>query len=177
MITHVTQNDGKSDDRADDLEQRIAGTLTRSHQTAAAAESLTGGNVSAGLSAIEGASDWFVGGVVAYAPEVKFDLLGVDRGPVVTAGTAQQMARGVARLLHADFAVATTGVGGPGPQEGRAQGTVFIAVATPSGCTDQEYAFQGDPSDIIEQATQQALSDLAAAVTASALPSDQLSTA
>src|SRR5919112_1761296 len=149
MITHVTQNDGRSDDGTEDLEQRIAATLTRSQQTAAAAESLTGGNVSAGLSAIEGASDWFVGGVVAYSPEVKFDLLGVDRGPVINSLTARQMATGVARLLQADFAVATTGVGGPGPQEGQPEGTVFIAVATPSGCTDQEYAFGGDPSEII----------------------------
>ena len=173
MITHVTQNDGQSED--EDLEQRIAETLTRSQRTAAAAESLTGGNVSAGLSAIPGASDWFVGGVVAYAAEVKFDLLGVDRGPVVNARTARQMATGVARLLHADFAVATTGVGGPGPQEDRPEGTVFIAVASPSGCTDREYAFPGDPESVIEQATRQALRDLAAAVTAASRSADQLS--
>jgi nicotinamide-nucleotide amidase len=177
MITHVTQDDRQSDDGAENLEQRIADTLTRAEQTAAAAESLTGGQVSAGLSAIPGASGWFVGGVVAYAAEVKFDLLGVDRGPVVNAATARQMATGVARLLHADFAVATTGVGGPGPQEGRPEGTVFIAVATPSGCTDREYAFAGDPGAIIEQATRQALEDLAAAVTAANIPSDQLSKA
>jgi nicotinamide-nucleotide amidase len=175
MITYVSQNDGKSDDGTADLEQRIAQTLTRAQQTAAAAESLTGGNVSAGLSAIQGASDWFAGGVVAYAAEVKFDLLGVDRGPVVNASTARQMATGVARLLHADFAVATTGVGGPGPQEDRPEGTVFIAVAAPSGCTDREYAFDGDPGAIIEQATRQALRDLAAAVTDASLPADQLS--
>ena len=177
MITHVRQDDRQSDDGVEDLEQRIAQTLTRSQQTAAAAESLTGGQVSAGLSAISGASDWFLGGVVAYAAEVKFDLLGVDRGPVVNAATARQMATGVARLLHADFAVATTGVGGPGPQEDRPEGTVFIAVAAPSGCTDQEYAFSGDPGAIIEQATRQALQDLAAAVTAANVPSDQLSKA
>jgi nicotinamide-nucleotide amidase len=156
MITHVRQDDRQSDDGVEDLEQRIAETLTRSQQTAAAAESLTGGQVSAGLSAISGASDWFLGGVVAYAAEVKFDLLGV------------------ARLLHADFAVATTGVGGPGPQEGRPEGTVFIAVASPGGCTDQEYAFDGDPGAIIAQATRQALHDLAAAITAA---TDQLSNA
>ena len=175
MITHVSENDGTSDG-AEDLERRIAETLTRAQQTAAAAESLTGGNVSAGLSAIEGASEWFVGGVVAYAAEVKHDLLGVDPGPVINARTARQMATGVARLLHADFAVATTGVGGPGPQEGRPEGTVFIAVATPSNCTDREYAFDGDPSEIIEQATRQALSDLAVAVAGSIVPSDQVST-
>ena len=175
MIGDVDGTD-ETHDPTDDVEQQIASTLKRARQTAAAAESLTGGQVSAGLSAIEGASDWFVGGVVAYASEVKFDLLGVDRGPVVNAPTARQMATGVARLLNADFAVATTGVGGPGPQEGRPEGTVFIAVATPTGCTDGEYAFCGDPTGIIEQATQQALRDLAAAVTDAAVPGDQLST-
>jgi nicotinamide-nucleotide amidase len=172
MIGSVAGIDEQPDHAAEDNdhEQQIARALTSSNRTAAAAESLTGGNVSAGLSAIEGASDWFVGGVVAYAAEVKYDLLGVDRGPVINALTAREMATGVARRLHADFAVATTGVGGPGPQEGRPAGTVFIAVATPTGCTDREYAFDGDPSSIIEQATHQALRDLAAAVANSAVP-------
>jgi nicotinamide-nucleotide amidase len=146
-----------------DLEERIATTLLRSGRTVAAAESLTGGNVSAGLSAIEGASGWFLGGVVAYAEDVKYELLGVDRGPVITAKTARQMAGGVARLLSADFAVATTGVGGPGPQEDLPQGTVFIAVFTPTGENVREYRFDGDPPDVVEQATRQALADLASA--------------
>ena len=170
MIGSVAGIDERHDDATDDLQQQIAKALTSSNRTAAAAESLTGGNVSAGLSAIEGASDWFVGGVIAYAAEVKYDLLGVDRGPVINALTARQMATGVARLLHADFAVATTGVGGPGPQEDRPEGTVFIAVASPTGCTDREYSFGGDPSSIIEQATHQALRDLAAAVADSVVP-------
>jgi nicotinamide-nucleotide amidase len=150
-------------ERTDQLERQIADALLNSNRTAAVAESLTGGNISAGLSAIEGASDWFLGGVVAYAEEVKFDLLGVDRGPVITARSAEQMARGVSRLLHADLAVATTGVGGPGPQEGLPQGTVFIAVATPTTAYVQEYRFEGDPSEIVRQTTRQALQDLAEA--------------
>lgn len=150
-------------ERTDQLERQIADALLKSNRTAAVAESLTGGNISAGLSAIEGASDWFLGGVVAYAEEVKFDLLGVDRGPVITARSAQQMAIGVSRLLHADLAVATTGVGGPGPQEGLPQGTVFIAVATPTIAHVQEYRFEGDPSEIVRQTTRQALQDLAEA--------------
>jgi len=153
-------------ERTDQLEQEIADALVGSNQTAAVAESLTGGNVSAGLSAIEGASDWFLGGVVAYAEVVKFDLLGVDQGPVITAKTAEQMARGVSRLLHADYAVATTGVGGPGPQEGVPQGTVFIAVATPTTTRVQRYEFDGDPSEIVRRTTQQALQDLADAAAA-----------
>jgi len=150
----------------DQLEHEIAHALVSSNQTAAVAESLTGGNVSAGLSAIEGASDWFLGGVVAYAEAVKFDLLGVDRGPVITAKTAEQMARGVSRLLDADYAVATTGVGGPGPQEDTPQGTVFIAVATPTTTHVQRYEFDGDPSEIVRRTTQQALQNLAVAVRA-----------
>jgi nicotinamide-nucleotide amidase len=150
-------------ERTDQLERQIADALLNSNRTAAVAESLTGGNISAGLSAIEGASDWFLGGVVAYAEEVKFDLLGVDRGPVITARSAEQMARGVSRLLHADLAVATTGVGGPGPQEGLPQGTVFIAVATPTTAYVQEYRFEGDPSEVVRQTTRQALQDLAEA--------------
>ena len=150
-------------ERTDQLEHEIANALGRSNRTAAVAESLTGGNVSAGLSAIEGASDWFLGGVVAYAEAVKFELLGVDRGPVITAKSAEQMARGVSRLLHADFAIATTGVGGPGPQEGLPQGTVFIAVATPTTTRVRKYEFEGDPSEIVNRTTQQALRDLAEA--------------
>ena len=74
------------------------------------------------------------------------------------------MAEGVARLLKADFAVATTGVGGPGPQEGLPQGTVYVAVATPNGSDVREYRFDGDPGDVVEKTSRQALDDLAAAV-------------
>ena len=149
-----------------DPQQQIAETLSRSNRTAASAESLTGGNVSADLSAIEGASGWFLGGVVAYSEDVKFKLLDVEPGPVINARTAQQMAVGVARLLGADFAVATTGVGGPGPQEELPQGTVYIAVTGPSGCATREYQFGGDPSEVVQRATDQALEDLAQAITA-----------
>jgi len=145
-------------------QDQIAGALSRSNRAAAAAESLTGGNVSAALSAIEGASSWFIGGVVAYAETVKFDLLGVHRGPVINARTAHQMATGVAELLGADFAVATTGVGGPGPQEDQSPGTVYIAVAGPAGCEVRKYGFEGDPTKVVEQATRRALQDLANAI-------------
>ena len=161
-----SNRDGSSTPDTPDPEQHIAEALTRTNHTAAAAESLTGGNVSAGLSSIEGASNWFLGGVVAYAETVKFDLLGVRHGPVITADCAEQMAVGVARLLGADFAVSTTGVGGPGPQEGLPQGTVFIAVATPDGGRARQYSFDGEPSQVVEDSTRRALRDLAAGVDA-----------
>jgi nicotinamide-nucleotide amidase len=163
----VTPNDVERRDATDetaDFGEAIAAALSNSNRIAAAAESLTGGNISAALSAVKGASDWFAGGVVAYAEQVKFDLLDVDRGPVINANSARQMAAGVARLLGADYAVATTGVGGPGPQEGLPQGTVFIAVSTPEGESVGEYRFEGEPPDVVEQATRQALRDLATAL-------------
>ena len=145
------------------LEERIGKALVEAGRKAATAESLTGGAISAALSAIKGASEWFLGGVVAYDEEVKFSLLGVDRGPVINAETAYQMAIGVARLLDADFAVATTGVGGPGPQEDVPQGTVFIAVRSPHDCEVRNYQFEGGPEQVVEQTMHQALRDLAAA--------------
>src|SRR4051794_14662088 len=83
-------------------------------RTLAAAESITGGSLAAALVAADNASDWFKGSVVAYARESKYSVLGVDPGPVVTAGCVRQMAANVGTLLAADVAVATTGVGGPG---------------------------------------------------------------
>jgi nicotinamide-nucleotide amidase len=153
-----------SDGETTDLEQRIGDALVRSGRTAAAAESLTGGAISSRLSAIEGASEWFRGAVVAYGEDVKFTLLGVDRGPVITEPAAAQMATGVTRLLDADVAVATTGVGGPGPHEGRPEGTVFVAVRTPDGTDVREYHFDGDPAEVVRQTTDQALQDLSRAV-------------
>jgi nicotinamide-nucleotide amidase len=142
---------------------RIAEALQGSQRTAAAAESVTGGNISSRLSAAPGASEWLKGGLVAYAPEVKFGVLGVTPGPVITARCAQEMATGVARLLDADYAVATTGAGGPGAEEDQPAGTVFIAVASPGDCHVRRYQFDGDPEDIVWEATRQALEDLAAA--------------
>jgi nicotinamide-nucleotide amidase len=116
----------------------VLALLERSGQTVAVAESLTGGLVAAELTAVDGASRSFRGSVTAYATDLKHTLLGVDgallaeRG-AVDAEVARQMARGVRRALGADWGVATTGVAGPTPQDGRPVGTVHVAVAGPSG--------------------------------------------
>ena len=108
--------------------------LTASGQTVAVAESLTGGLVTGALTSIAGASVVVRGGVVAYATDLKAALLGVPadllarQGPV-DPDVAIDMAIGVRRLLGATYGVATTGVAGPGPAEGKPQGTVFVAVA------------------------------------------------
>ena len=111
-----------------ELAGKIALQLRASRRTIAVAESLTSGMLSARLGAAPEASEWFRGGVVAYAPEVKFTVLGVPEGPVVTASCASAMASGVARLMLADVGIGITGVGGPGSEEGRAAGAVWSPV-------------------------------------------------
>lgn len=103
--------------------------------TVAVAESLTAGLVAARLADVPGASDVLRGGVVAYASDLKASLLGVDAGLLRRVGAvdpqvATQMARGVRERLGADIGVATTGVAGPDPADGRPPGTVYVAVAT-----------------------------------------------
>ena len=95
----------------------------------AVAESLTGGLAGARLTAVPGASDVFRGAVVSYASAVKFDLLGVPEGPVVSRDAAKAMALGVRWRLGADVGIATTGVAGPAEQEGHPPGTVFLGLA------------------------------------------------
>jgi len=135
----------------------------------AVAESLTGGAVAADLVSIPGASAVFRGGIVAYDPVIKHDLLEVDAaalasGGAVTALVATQMAEGVAKRLSSDFAVATTGVAGPDPEpvSGQMPGTVFIAVAgTALGTLVRELSLTGDRAEIRAKATRAALQALA----------------
>src|SRR4051794_7302213 len=121
------------------------------------AESLTCGQVAADLGAGPEASQWFRGGLVAYASDVKFDVLGVDPGPVVTSSCASQMARGAARLLGADAVVATTGVGGPDPEEGEPAGTVFLAAAVRGREVCVRLDLDGTPERVLESTRAHAL--------------------
>jgi nicotinamide-nucleotide amidase len=105
--------------------------------TIAAAESCTGGLVSARLTSVPGSSDMFVGGLVTYDDRLKVDMLGVprdllERHGAVSAETAAAMAGGVRSALGADIGVSVTGVAGPGggtPQ--KPVGLVFVHVETP----------------------------------------------
>ncbi|URM89384.1 CinA family protein [Streptomyces sp. MRC013] len=117
--------------------------LAERGQTLAVAESLTGGLVAAELTSVPGASRVFRGSVTAYATPLKRDLLGVDgdlleRRGAVDAEVALQMARGVRSRLGAGWGVATTGVAGPDPQDGRPVGTVYVAVCGPPGGAAEE---------------------------------------
>ena len=101
--------------------------------TLAVAESVTGGLVSGRLTAIAGASDVFRGAIVSYDSEVKFDLLNVTRGPVVSESAAKEMAIGIRKTLGSDIGLALTGVAGPSEQDGVKVGTLCVGLAMPDG--------------------------------------------
>jgi nicotinamide-nucleotide amidase len=110
--------------------------------------------VASRLVAVPGASDWFRGSVVSYASDVKFDVLGVPEGPVVTAGAARAMADGARRVLGADVGLALTGVAGPDEQEGQAPGTVFVGLARTGAETESlEAHLPGDRDRVRQYAT------------------------
>ena len=116
------------------------------------AESLTGGLMGARFTSVPGASDVFRGAIVSYASEVKFSLLGVPEGPVVTADAARAMAEGARRALGADVALATTGVAGPAEQEGQPVGTVFLGLAMHGSSEAQQVQLPGDRQRIRQYA-------------------------
>lgn len=144
-------------DPTTDVAER-AGELARKHElTVAVAESLTGGMIASALAAAGGSSDWFLGGVVAYASAVKHAVLDVPEGPVVNAAAARAMARGVRRLLHADAALAVTGAAGPDGQEGQEPGTVFVAVTVEDRHRELRLQLAGDPQAVCRATTTAAL--------------------
>jgi len=110
------------------MEKAVGDLLEARGLTLGVAESLTGGMVGSRLAEVPGSSRWFRGSVVAYASQVKFDVLGVPEGPVVSAAAASAMASGARRVLEADVGLGVTGVAGPTTQDGRPVGTVFTAV-------------------------------------------------
>ena len=136
----------------DELCARIGKHLAARGQRLAIAESLTGGMVSQCFAAAPDSSNWFLGGVVAYSKHVKFDVLAVPHGPVVTEEAATAMAEGVRQLTGADVAAAVTGAGGPDPEDGQPPGTVWMAVVTADATTTRETRFEGEPAEVCAQA-------------------------
>lgn len=132
-------------------------------KTLASAESCTGGTIAKMITAIPGSSEVFKGTVVSYATSVKEEVLGVNHADVekytvVSQQVAEQMATGVRTLLQTDYAVATTGVAGPGgATEENPVGTVWIAVAGPNGVVSKRCNFGKDRGNNIERASITAL--------------------
>ena len=165
MVDATDTQDGDADST---VETRINALLTPSDGgqsliTIAAAESLTGGHVSARITTISGSSGYFLGGIVAYSNAAKASLLGVSQETLATRGAvsaecAREMAEGARRAFSADLAVATTGIAGPGgATERKPVGLVYIGLANPDGVTTEEFRFPGGRAVVTDASTEAAL--------------------
>lgn len=118
-----------------ELEEEIGCLLRSANLTLSTAESCTGGGVAARITSVPGSSDYFMGGIVAYANEVKCELLHVsmetlEKRGAVSRETVIEMAKGAMKTLKTDCAIATSGIAGPGGGTlEKPVGTIWIAVA------------------------------------------------
>ncbi len=150
--------------------ERILARCRATGRTVATAESCTGGLLGARLTAVPGASAGYAGGVVCYSNAAKRTLLGVSaellsRHGAVSAETAAAMAEGVRRALHADAAVAATGIAGPGGgSAAKPVGTVFIATASAAGTRTVRHRWSGSRTVVRRAACRAALRALEAAL-------------
>ncbi len=155
-----------------DVAAAVVAALTGRGQLLATAESLTGGLLGAAITAVPGASAAYVGGVVAYATPMKRRLAGVDAELLATEGpvserTAIALAAGVREMTGADWAVATTGVAGPTPQDGHEPGEVWVGLASPSApAFAVRHDFRGDRAAIRDATVRAALALVARALAA-----------
>ena len=153
------------------LEEAVLELLLSRGQTLAVAESMTGGQVAARLTGVPGASRAFLGGVTAYSPAAKAELLGLDPGWLGQVGTVSEpcaaaLAEAVRRRLGSDWALGLCGNAGPGAEGAEPVGTVFLAVAGPCGLTTRALKLAGDRAELQTRASAQALDLLRRAVAA-----------
>lgn len=144
--------------------EAVVGCLLRERQlTLSAAESCTGGLLCHRITNVPGSSAYFERGVVVYSNRAKEELLGVPHELLVTHGAvsapvAEAMARGICQKTGTPLGVAITGVAGPeGGTPAKPVGTVYIALATPDGCSSKRCNFAGRRDAIKWQSTQMAL--------------------
>ena len=160
----------------DGLVERLAAALRARAAMLGTAESCTGGLVAAACTSLAGSSEWFERGVVTYSNAAKSELLGVDpaliaRHGAVSEEVARAMATGLLARAPATFAVAVTGVAGPGGGSiDKPVGTVWIATATRGGAGDAALLrATGDRAAIRHQALVRALEQVLARVEATPL--------
>lgn len=145
--------------------REIITLLNQKKETLSTAESLTAGGLSNALTSVPGSSDVFVGGITAYQSKIKVDHLGVSESlihqhSVFSEAVAIAMAEGARKEFGSTWAIATTGVAGPGPSDGVAAGTVWIAVAGPVNQT-MELALAGDRESVRNAAISSAIATFA----------------
>jgi len=152
---------GYNEDEA--IEVVLGRLLVEKKRSLATAESCTGGKIAATLTAVPGASNYFKGSVVSYATATKIAVLGVDKTTietygVVSAEVATEMALGLQKVMHVDYAIATTGNAGPSKGDVAADlGTVFIAIAGPKGVFVEEFNFGQPREKVIDRAVGKSL--------------------
>jgi len=152
----------------------IGGLLSRYGRTLATAESCTGGMIGRMITDAPGASAYYVGGIVAYANEVKIAHLGVPAETLAAHGAvseevAEAMARGCRSCFATDWAVSVTGIAGPGGgTEDKPVGLVYIALAGPDGCTVHRHVFPGPRDQVRHRTATAALNHLRLALLADA---------
>lgn len=151
----------------------VVHSLHERHETLATVESLTGGALANAVVEIAGVSGIYRGGLVVYATELKSRLAGVPgelldaRGPV-DPDVAAALAEGGRDRCDADWALATTGVAGPEPQDGKPVGLVYVAAAGPGGTTVRRLDLAGNRDEIRGAAVIGALRLLAERIQAAA---------
>jgi PncC family amidohydrolase len=144
------------------LAAQVARRCIERGATLAVAESCTGGLLGAALTSASGASAFFVGGVIAYANAEKVRALGVEAGLIsrhgaVSREVAEAMASGCRARLGVSHALSVTGIAGPGGGTAdKPVGTVWIALASPTGVTARRLALTGLDRDDVRAASVQA---------------------
>ena len=144
------------------LPQVLVDMLSARASTVAVAESLTGGWLGSSLTEATGCSAVFLGGVVAYSPFIKAEVLGVseadvEKYSVVSEQIAAQMATGVQKAMNSTYGLSTTGEAGPDPATDNPVGTVFIGLAHPGGVEVVKKQFHGDRETIRKRAALSAI--------------------
>lgn len=131
----------------DTLEEIVGKLLKKSGKTLSTAESCTGGTIAKMITSIPGSSNYYIGSVVAYSNKIKEKILRVKHQTLIDNGAVsedvvKEMAIGVKNKFNTDFAIATSGIAGPGGAvEGKPVGTTWIAIASPNDCVAQKFLF------------------------------------
>lgn len=146
-----------------ELVKKLAQKLITSGKTIATAESCTGGNIAHNITLLAGSSQYFLGGIVSYANEVKMNVLRVgkedlDKYGAVSQAVVESMATGACKTIGSDYSVATSGIAGPGGgSEEKPVGTVWMAVCDGRKVVSKKWNFEGSREEIIEKATKTAI--------------------
>ena len=148
-----------------DLQTLIVKTMKKRGLTLATAESITGGGVASAITEVPGSSDIFLGGIVSYSDASKTKFLGIPKRVLTKSSpvseiVATSMAESVRREFGADFAIATTGVAGPGKAYGQKAGTVWVAIASKRETVTIALALTGDRDSIRKATIESALACL-----------------